>query len=137
MRTGKRVPSSLSTGTRWHWPASVAATFLLGLPALAEQQVQVDPREYVLEMRRVAARKPFLTDSPDVYLEPKSLNRFFTEMIYKKLRGNAYVGYDYDEGFLLQGNTVQLEVLKDLTPERSCKAAFRLALEQSFNAAGF
>jgi hypothetical protein len=115
----------------------VAATFLLALPALAEQQVYVDPHEYLLEMSRVVARKPFLTDSPDVYLEPKSLNRFFTEGIYKKLRGNAYVGYDYDEGFLLQGNTVELEVLKDLTPERSCKAAFRLALEQSFNAAGF
>jgi hypothetical protein len=137
MRTDNRVLHSLSPGVLGHWPASVAATFLLALPALAEQQVQVDPREYVLEMRRVAARKPFLTDSPDAYLEPKSLNRFFTERIYKKLRGNAYVGYDYDEGFLLQGNTVQLEVLKDLTTEGSCKAAFRLALEQSFNAAGF
>jgi hypothetical protein len=111
---------------------------LLALPAPAEPQVHVDPHEYLLEMSRVAARKPFLTDSPDVYLEPKSLNRFFTEGgIYRKLRGNAYVGYDYDEGFLLQVNAVQLEVLKDLTPERSCKAAFRLALEQSFNAAGF
>jgi hypothetical protein len=137
MLTDNRVPSSLSLGALGHRRASVAATFLLALPALAEQQVQVDPREYVLEMRRVAARKPFLTDSPDVYLEPKSLNRFFTEGIYEKLRGNAYVGYDYDEGFLLQGNTVQLEVLKDLTPERSCKAAFRLALGHALTAAGF
>jgi hypothetical protein len=137
MRTDNRVPHSLSPDTLRHWPASVAATFLLVLPALAEQRVHVDPQEYLLQMRRVAAKKPFLIDSPDVYLEPKSLNRFFTEGIYKKLRGNAYVGYDYDEGFLLQDNTVQLEVLKDLTPERSCKAAFRLALEQSFNGAGF
>jgi hypothetical protein len=135
MRTDNRGPYSLSPCTLGHWRASVAATFLLALPALAEQHV--DPHEYLLEMSRVAVRKPFLTDSPDVYLEPESLNRFFTERIYKKLRGNAYVGYDYDEGFLLQGNTVQLEVLKDLTPERSCKAAFRLALEQSFKAAGF
>ena len=78
MRTDNRVPYSLSPCALGHWRASVAATFLLALPALAEQRVQVDPREYVLEMRRVAARKPFLTDSPDVYLEPKSLNRFFT-----------------------------------------------------------
>ena len=137
MRTDNRVSSCLSQGALGHWRVSVVATFLSALPALAEQRMQVDPREYVLEMRRVTARKPFLIDSPDVYLEPKSLNRFFTERIYKKLRGNAYVGYDYDEGFLLQGNTVQLEVLKDVTPEGSCKAAFRLALEQSFNAAGF
>src|SRR2546426_3150043 len=137
MRTDDRVPYSLRPGALGRWRASVAAAFLLALPALAEQQVHIDRHEYLLEMSRVAARKPFLTDSPDVYLEPKSLNRFFTEGIYKKLRGNAYVGYDYDEGFLLQGNTVQLEVLKDLTPERSCKAAFQLALEQSLRTAGF
>jgi len=97
----------------------------------------MDPREYLMEMQRVTARKPFLTDSPDVYLEPKSLNQFFTQAIYTKLRGNAYVGYEYDEGFTPQGKTVQIEVLKDITPGSSCKAAFRLAIERSLNTAGF
>ena len=78
----------------------------------------IDPRQALAELRRLGARKSFLTDSPDVYLEPKSLHRFFTERIYRKLQGNAYFGYDYDEGFLLDGNQVQIEVLKDLSRGR-------------------
>jgi hypothetical protein len=78
-----------------------------------------------------------LADSPDVYLEPQSLGQFFTEKIYRKLRGNAYFGYDYDEGFVLEGKTVQIEVLKDLTPGNGCQSAYRLALGHALNAAGF
>jgi len=96
----------------------------------------INPREYLAELRRLGARKPFLTDSPDVYLEPQSLGHFFTEKIYRELRGNAYFGYDYDEGFVLEGKTVQIEVLKDLTPGTSCQAAYRMALEQALKAAG-
>ena len=86
-----------------------------------------DPRTVLAEVRRLSARKPFLTDSPDVYLERQSLNQFFTSSIYRKLQGNAYFGYQYDEGFLLLDNGVRIEVLKDLTPNASCQAAFSLA----------
>ena len=96
----------------------------------------INPREYLAELRRLGARKPFLADSPDVYLEPQSLGQFFTEKIYRKLRGNAYFGYDYDEGFVMEGKTVQIEVLKELTPGTSCQAAYRMALERALNAAG-
>jgi hypothetical protein len=95
-----------------------------------------DPRFWLAELRRLSATKPFLTDSPDVYLEPQSLNGFFTPPIYRKLQGNAYFGYQYDEGFLLENNTVQIEVLKNLTPDASCGTTFQLALETSLKAAG-
>jgi hypothetical protein len=95
-----------------------------------------DPRFLLAELRRLSARKPFLTDSPDVYLEPKSLNGFFTPPIYRKLQGNVYFGYQYDEGFLLQNSTVQIEVLKDLSPDASCQSAFQLALQEALKAAG-
>ena len=36
---------------------------------------------------------------------------------------------------MLEGKTVQLEVLKELTPGTSCQAAYRMALEQALNAA--
>jgi hypothetical protein len=62
----------------------------------------------------LGAPKPFLADSADVYLEPQSVGRFFTDGIYRKLRGNAYFGYDYDEGFVMEGKAVQIEVLKGL-----------------------
>ena len=82
------------------------------------------------ELSRLGARKPFLTDSPDVYLEPQSLNQFFTEAIYRKLQGNVYFGYRYDEGFVFDGTEVQIEVIKDLTPGAGCSAAYRIALEE-------
>jgi hypothetical protein len=103
----------------------------------AETPKKVDPRAYLAELSRLGARKPFLTDSPDVYLEPGSLNHFFTNAIYRKLQGNAYFGYRYDEGFILTGSEVQIETIKDLTTSSSCSAAYRLALENALRAAGF
>ena len=95
-----------------------------------------DPRFLLAELRRLSGRKPFLTDSPDVYLEPQSLNGFFTPPIYRKLQGNAYFGYQYDEGFLLENDTVRIEVLKNLTSDVSCGTALHLALETSLKASG-
>ena len=118
--------------------AAAILVILLATTAImpAAERPAVDPREYLSELRRLGARKPFLTDSPDVYLEPQSLGHFFTEKIYRELRGNAYFGYDYDEGFVREGKTVQIEVLKELTLGTSCQTAYRMALEQALNAAG-
>jgi hypothetical protein len=101
----------------------------------ADPPKKVDPRAYLVELSRLGARKPFLTDSPDVYLEKGSLNHFFTEAIYRRLEGNAYFGYRYDEGFVFDGTQVQIEILKDLTTR--CSAAYRLALEMALVAAGY
>ena len=97
---------------------------------------KVDPRVYLGELSRLGARKPFLTDSPDVYLEPQSLNKFFTEAIYRKLQGNAYFGYRYDEGFVFAGTEIQIEIIKDLTPGAGCSAAYLIALKNALAAAG-
>ena len=99
-------------------------------------QAQSGGRTQLTEISRLGSRKPFLTDSPDVYLEPKSLNRFLTEAIYRRMQGNPYFGYDYDEGFRLEGNSVQIEVLRDLTTGEVCRKAYRLALERALAAAG-
>lgn len=97
---------------------------------------KADPRDYLTQLSRLGARKPFLTDSPDVYLEPASLNKFFTEPIYRKLEGNAYFGYSFDEGFRFEGTEVQIEIIKDLAPGTACSASYRLALSRALEAAG-
>ena len=97
---------------------------------------KVDPRAYLTQLSRLGARKPFLADSPDVYLEPGSLNQFFTDAIYGRLQGNAYFGYRYDEGFDFDGTEVQIDMVRDLTPGTGCAAAYRLALEKALIAAG-
>ena len=107
-------------------------------PAIpAVEGSNIDPRTYLAELARLGARKPFLIDSPDVYLEPRSLNRFFTETIYRRLKGNAYFGYEYDEGFSLAEQAVQIEVLKDLTPGAVYVPVYRLALERALASSGF
>lgn len=115
------------------------ALFVLLFPSAIHGQdsaKKVDPRIFLAELSRLGARKPFLTDSPDVYLEPQSLNRFFTEAIYRKLQGNAYFGYRYDEGFVFEENAVQIEILRDLTPNAGCSAAYRIALKNALAAVG-
>jgi len=114
----------------------VAFVLLLPSAVRASDNGKIDPRTHLAELARLGARKAFLTDSPDVYLEPGSLNRFFTVTIYRRLQGNAYFGYHYDEGFHFEGKAVQIEVLKDLTANASCGTAYRLALEQALAAAG-
>ena len=128
------------------WPVfpgePVVLTALLSLLLLLCNEVQAadganpDPRKYLLEMERLGARKPFLVDSPDVYLERRSLNHFFTEPIYRRLQGNAYFGYDFDEGFRFEGKAVEVEILKDLTPGEACRAAYRMALENALGGSG-
>jgi len=87
------------------------------------------------ELSRMGATKPFLKDSPDVYLEPDSLNKFFTDKIYERLEGNAYYGYKWDEGFTCNSNDIAIEEIKDLTGVAD--AAYRVALEQSLLVDGY
>src|SRR5881397_3543525 len=110
MRTAKRLPRFYSLGAAAR-PVAVALALLVPAAIPAAEGVKVDPRAHLGELARLGARKPFLTDSPDVYLEPRSLNRFFTVAIYRRLEGNAYFGYHFDEGFAFEGKTVQIEVL--------------------------
>jgi hypothetical protein len=101
----------------------------------AESPQNLNPREALSLISRLGAKRPFLRDSPDVYLEPGSLNQFFTMPIYGRLEGNGYFGYRYDEGFMFIGNEVQLVVFKDITEGKSCLSAYRLAIENALSAA--
>ncbi|MBN1570708.1 MAG: hypothetical protein JXA73_22895 [Acidobacteria bacterium] len=103
---------------------------------VAETPDKVDQREALALISRVGAKKPFLKDSPDIYLESNSLNKFFTTPIYRKLEGNGYFGYRYDEGFSPEGNDVQIAVFKDITDGKRCSSAYRMALENALSAAG-
>lgn len=94
-----------------------------------------DFKEGLSFVARMSAKKPFLKDSSDVMLEPRSLNQFFTDRIYEKLEGNAYFGYQWDEGFTCNESEAAIEEIKDLTITAS--AAYRLALEQSLAADGY
>jgi len=105
--------------------------FLCPLTLFAQEITETEFRDGVAFMGRISANKPFLKDSSDVLLEPKSLNRFFTDKIYQKLTGNAYFGYKWDEGFTCSEKEVSIEEIKDLT--ETTAPAYRLALEQALS----
>jgi hypothetical protein len=122
-------------------PAKKAAVCGLLIALLAaslhsETPQNVNQREALALMARLGAKKPFLKDSSDIYLEPDSLNKFFTMPIYKKLEGNGYFGYRYDEGFSFGGNDVQIAGIKDITDGKRCLSAYRVAMENALTAAG-
>ncbi len=109
---------------------------LLASALHSETPKNVNQRDALALMMRFGAKKPFLKDSSDVYLEPDSLNKFFTMPIYKKLEGNGYFGYRYDEGFTFGSNEVQIAVIRDITDGQRCLPAYRKAIENSLAAAG-
>jgi hypothetical protein len=115
---------------------TISLEMLFASVIVAETPAKVDQREALALISRVGAKKPFLKDSPDIYLEPDSLNKFFTMPIYRKLKGNGYFGYRYDEGFSFGGNDVQIAVFKDATEGKRCSSAYRMALENALSAAG-
>jgi hypothetical protein len=96
------------------------------------EMTEAEFREGLLALARLGATNPFLKDSPDVYLEPRSLNQFFTDRIYQRLEGNAYFGYRWNEGFTCPEKAVSIEEIKDLT--ETTGAAYRRALEMSLEA---
>lgn len=109
---------------------------LLAATLYAETTEKIAPRDALALIARFGAKRPFLKDSPDIYLEPGSLNKFFTMPIYRKLEGNGYFGYRYDEGFTFNEDEVQIAVLKDITEGMRCSAAYHLAIEKALAAAG-
>jgi hypothetical protein len=84
------------------------------------------------ELRRLGTGKPFSADSPDVYPEPKSLNRLFTDGFIVSCRQRLF-GYDMTKGSL--DGTGQIEVLKT-SAGACCQNAYRVALEQALQAQG-
>jgi len=63
---------------------------------------------------------------------PETRHQFFTEPIYKKLRGNFMRGYQYNEGFQFSGNTLYLSTIKSVTEGRPYLKMFVDVLNQVF-----
>ena len=111
---------------------SLAVVLFCPLLLFAEEEIKMSEADFVAgvnELARLGAKKPFLRDSSDVLLEPKSLGHFFTDRIYQRLEGNAYFGYRFDEGFFCDDSEVSIAEIKDLTGTTG--EAYRLALEQA------
>jgi len=105
--------------------------------AQAPSQKAAEPSRRDLEfLAKVAAVRPFLEDCPDIRTDPQSIGRFFTPEVYARLRGNAYYGYQYDEGFAWPGGAVCLEPVRAVTSTQPYREAFGQAFRESLQQRG-
>ena len=115
----------------------VIAVSIFHKSAFGQDEVMTEEAflEGITVIGRMTEQRPFLKDSLDVIHEKQSLNNFFTDKIYEKLKGNAYYGYTWDEGFNCSSREVSIVEIKDLTG--TIGPAYLLALQQSLTAGGY
>ncbi len=117
--------------------------FLLWLlflcPALAQAPAKqkAEPSRRDLEfLAKVAAVRPFLEDCPDLRTDPRSIGQFFTPEVYARLRGNAYYGYQHDEGFAWPGGAICLETVRAVPSTKPYVEAFGQAFREALRQRG-
>ncbi len=109
--------------------------WILGMSAALAQAPSpkaAEPSRRDLEfLSKVAAVRPFLKDCPDLETDPRSIGQFFTPEVYAHLRGNAYYGYQHDEGFVWPGGPVCLDAIRVVPSTKAYREAFGQALRES------
>ena len=118
----------------------VVLFWILGMSAVLAQAPSpkaAEPSRRDLEfLAKVAAVRPFLEDCPDLKTDPRSIGQFFTPEVYARLRGNAYYGYQHDEGFAWPGGAVCLEPVRAVSPTRPYVDAFTQTLREALRQRG-
>ncbi|HNR40487.1 MAG TPA: hypothetical protein PKN61_15735 [Acidobacteriota bacterium] len=112
---------------------------LLMSAVMAQSSVQkpAEPSRRDLEfLAKVTAVRPFLEDCPDLRTDPQSIGRFFTPEVYARLRGNAYYGYQYDEGFAWPGGAVCLDPIRNVSSTQPYQEAFTQVLREALRQRG-
>jgi len=110
---------------------------LSAVMAQASAPKPAEPNRRDLEfLAKVSAVRPFLEDCPDLRTDPQSIGRFFTPEVYARLRGNAYYGYQYDEGFAWPGGAVCLDPIQSVGSTRPYREAFTQALREALRQRG-
>jgi len=112
-------------------------TLTAAVLAQAPAKQKTEPSRRDLEfLAKVSAVRPFLEDCPDLRTDPRSIGQFFTPEVYARLRGNAYYGYQHDEGFAWPGGAVCLEPVRAVSPTRPYVDAFSQALREALRQRG-
>jgi hypothetical protein len=87
-------------------------------------------------IKDVVMRGPFLKKSADIKFHPETIGKFFNEKIYKKLKGNDILGYQFDDGFSGESATVCLKILKFFNGAKKFRGDFLKAVDKVFQKYG-
>ena len=79
------------------------------------------------------SEKPFLTACPDVIKAKETLNHFFNDKIYEKLKGHKARGcWCYDEGFVFEENEIKIDRIEGTPQTQKYVMHFSINLEANF-----
>ena len=87
-------------------------------------------------VKLVFTERPFLK-APDLKYYPETCNNFFTNEIYKVLKGNMFLGYYYDEGFKFSGKKIFLKLMKFTNDTVKIKKDYRNIFIKVFEKIGY
>jgi len=82
-------------------------------------------------VRLMISEEPFLETSPDVKNAPETLNLFFNQNVYEKLRGNFIFGYHFDEGFTGSEKTFAVDAIKAGSDSKQYVTQFKRHLAET------
>ncbi len=79
-------------------------------PAGIFEKLNKEQKAQLLE--DIVSRRPFLKSSSDMKLKKFTLGKFFNIHIYRKLMGNDILGYEFDEGFKYESESVFIRSIR-------------------------
>ncbi len=88
----------------------------------AEGIEDLNEKQKIRLLKDIVETKPFLEIGADLKIKKFTIGKFFNNKIYKKLRGNDILGYEYDGGFKCESDTVFIRTIRTTekaTPFRS------------------
>lgn len=87
------------------------------IPVTAESIDDLSDKQKIRLLKDIVEVKPFQGNGSDIKLKKFTVGKFFNNKIYKKLKGNDIMGYEYNGGFRNESDTVFIKTIR--TTERT------------------
>lgn len=105
------------------------------LPMFSQEKKGLNDEEKEALIKLVFTPKPFV-ESADVKMYPETLV-LFKKHIYEKMKGNIFLGYNYNEGVSIDSKDVQFVHLGCLKGLEKYKGSFLEVMKRTWESEGF
>ncbi len=85
---------------------------VIGKSKLPEFFNKFSTEQKIRLLKDIVKREPFLTYGADIRLKKFTIGKFFNMRIYKKLEGNDILGYNFDEGFKFDRESIHIKTVR-------------------------
>jgi len=91
---------------------SLAVIVIFRWPVPAEGLENLNSKQKIRLLKDIVETKPFLKNGSDLKMKKFTIGKFFNKEIYKKLKGNDILGYEYDGGFRHESDTIFIKTIR-------------------------